>query len=141
MITIAKRFTFDAAHHIDTLPVGHKCRRMHGHTYEVEVELRGPARPDGMVLSYEELAELWAPLHDRLDHRVLNDVPGLQVPTTEALVLWLFDHLVALGLATLLEAVTVRESATTWARLTRDAWYATQRGPGALGYDPELAAK
>lgn len=142
MVTIAKRFTFDAAHHIDTLPDDHKCRRMHGHTYEVEVELRGAPKADGMVLSYEALAEVWGSLHDKLDHRVLNDVPGLEIPTTEALVLWLFDHLVALmGGSRLLSAVTVRESSTTWARLTRDDWYATKRGPGALGHDPAFTTR
>ena len=140
MITIAKRFTFDAAHHIDTMPDNHKCRRMHGHTYEVEVELRGPAQADGMVMSYEDLADVWSRLHDKLDHRVLNEVPGLEVPTTEALVLWLFDHLVALLGGALLQAVTVRESSTTWARLTRDDWFNTRRGVGTLGFDPAFKA-
>lgn len=127
--TIAKRFTFDAAHRLDNLPVDHKCHRMHGHTYEVELEFAGPVKTvgpqRGFVLDYQVIADAWEPIHELLDHRVLNDVPGLEVPTTEYLATWIVIRLAELpmlqsfsNLGTLLTAVTVKESSTTWCRVT-----------------------
>ena len=115
--TIAKRFTFDAAHHLPTVPVDHKCHRMHGHTYEVELVLRGPVGADGFVLDYAVIAEMWQPIHDALDHRCLNDVPGLEVPSTEVLAGWILRRL---NIWKALTAVRIKESSTTWCEMTRD---------------------
>jgi len=126
--TIAKRFTFDAAHHLPMMPEGHKCRREHGHTYEVELVLRGVVRERlGMFVDYADIAEAWRPLHEMLDHHNLNHVPGLQrCPTTEKLVEWIMVMLQrrasdplkngreASDVWSFLHAVRVKESSSTW---------------------------
>lgn len=109
--TIAKTFTFDAAHHLPNLPDGHKCKRMHGHTYRVTLILRGPVNQEtGFVVDYDEIASTWALLHETLDHHLLNEVPGLEVPSTENLVAWIINRLYLPGLI----RVRVEESSTTW---------------------------
>lgn len=139
--TIAKRFTFDAAHRLEHLPADHKCNRLHGHTYTVELEITGPVGTDGFVIDYQVLADAWAPLHELLDHRYLNEVQGLEVPSTERLAVWIAQRLMngtefqgtvdlhVLGVLvlpgfqrdwTLLSAVTVEESTTTWCRVCID---------------------
>lgn len=119
--TVAKRFTFDAAHRLDRLPPEHKCHRMHGHTYEVEIVISGVVDDLGFVVDYADIAELWEPLHQALDHRTLNDVTGLEVPTTENLAGWICVR-ISLGIRKLrdlrnlsinLDRVVVRESTTT----------------------------
>lgn len=114
--TIAKRFTFDAAHRLGNLPANHKCYRMHGHTYEVELVFTGSV-DDGFVLDYADIATMWAPLNELLDHRVLNDVPGLEVPSTEHLAAWICAHMVQVA-AERFSKVIVRESSTTWCEMT-----------------------
>jgi 6-pyruvoyltetrahydropterin/6-carboxytetrahydropterin synthase len=91
-VRIAKTFDFDAAHYLPNVAPGHKCARLHGHTYRVEVSLAGIPDERGMVVDYAELAAAWQPIHDALDHRLLNDIPGLMNPTTEILAPWIHDH-------------------------------------------------
>ena len=117
-ITIAKEFTFDAAHCLPLLPDGHKCKRMHGHTYRAAIVLTGSVDAAGILIDYDEIAKLWAPLHEMLDHRVLNDVSGLSCPTTEVLVHWCLSLLEPeLRAYPNVASVTIRvsESSTTWA--------------------------
>lgn len=124
MITISKTFDFDAAHFLPKVPKGHKCRRLHGHTYRVEVVCAtSDNRLDkrGMVLDYAEIAEAWKVLDAKLDHRCLNKIKGLENPTTEVLAPWIFDRLwktlcVGVGVerSWALIAVKVYESSTTW---------------------------
>ncbi len=115
MVTIAKKFTFDAAHRLD-LPTEHKCSRLHGHTYEVELRVRGELDRRGFVVDYEEIAAASANVLDQLDHRYLNDIPGLEQPSTEVLVRWIAERLrpEIPGLV----SVKVAESSTTWAEYT-----------------------
>lgn len=120
---IAKRFTFDAAHRLTSLPETHKCHRLHGHTYEVELRLDGPIGAHGFVVDYQDIADAWAPIHDALDHRYLNEVPGLEVPSTENLVLWIWARLDTSAIAKHVTAVRVSESSTTWAELSRHGWW------------------
>jgi 6-pyruvoyltetrahydropterin/6-carboxytetrahydropterin synthase len=118
-MTIAKSFTFDAAHCLPLLPEGHKCRRMHGHTYQVTVQLFGSPDPaTGMLIDFDDIAKIWAPLHVQLDHNVLNEVKGLEMPTTENLLLWILDHLEdSFRAHPRISHLTIRvgESTTTWA--------------------------
>jgi len=119
MITIAKSFTFDAAHRLERLPETHKCHRMHGHTYTVELQLSGEPNSNGFVVDYADMAEAWQPIHDLVDHRVLNEVRGLEIPSTEVIVEWIFHKLVDHPvIGPLLAAVVVKESSTTWAKIT-----------------------
>lgn len=129
-IIIAKHFTFDAAHCLPLMPDGHKCQRLHGHTYTVEVQIVGKVKPDGsgIVVDYDDMAKIWAPLHVALDHRYLNEVPGLECPTTENLVAWIVERLAPAfrGHDNVYELrVKVAESSTTWAR---SMWHAIPRG-------------
>ncbi len=128
--TIAKRFTFDAAHRLDCLPPTHKCYGMHGHTYEVELVFTGEIDKNGFVMDYADIADLWQPLHAVLDHKVLNEVPGLGVPSTEHLAGWIFAHLVqckrgqrpltSTPAQAMLTVVRVKESTSTWCSVSRD---------------------
>ncbi len=112
MIEIYKEFTFEAAHRLPNVPVGHKCARLHGHSFRVRVTVSGPVDPvTGWVMDFGDLSAVWRPVYEMLDHRYLNDIPGLENPTSEALAVWIWNHLGAAlpGLV----AVEVRETCTT----------------------------
>jgi len=126
--TIAKRFTFDAAHRLDRLPPDHKCHRMHGHTYEVEIILHGPVDEKGFVVDYAVIELAWQPIFDTIDHRILNDILGLDVPTTENLLRWMFDKIAldkrpaVATLKTALAKIRIYESSTTWCEMSSKEW-------------------
>lgn len=94
MHTLAKRFRFDAAHFLPMVPEGHKCRRLHGHSFEVEISVRGELDPQrGWVLDYGDLGRAVRAVLDPLDHSVLNTIPGLENPTSELLAEWIWERL------------------------------------------------
>lgn len=113
---ICKSFTFDAAHWLPMVADGHKCKRMHGHTYRVEIVCAGDLDRRGMVVDYEEIAKAWLPLMNELDHRVLNEILGLENPTTEILSRFIY-LLVKCDLPSL-SLIRVYESSTTWCEYT-----------------------
>jgi len=91
---IFHEFTFDSAHHLPKSPEGHKCRRLHGHTYRVVVTVGGPlARARGWIGDFSDVEAAFAPIHEALDHRLLNDVAGLENPTSENLAAWIWERL------------------------------------------------
>ncbi|MEO7068557.1 MAG: 6-carboxytetrahydropterin synthase QueD [Rhodanobacter sp.] len=91
---IFKIFTFEAAHRLPHVPEGHKCARLHGHSFRVEIHLEGELDPTtGWVLDFAELKALFQPLYDQLDHHYLNDIDGLDNPTSERLAVWIWDQL------------------------------------------------
>lgn len=91
---IFSRFSLEAARRLPELPPEHPCARLHGHSFQVEVHVRGPLHAElGWVLDFAELQRAWAPIHAALDHRCLNDVPGLENPTSEHLARWIWDRL------------------------------------------------
>ena len=109
---IWKAFDFEAAHRLPHVPEGHKCARLHGHSFRVELHVAGPLRePEGWVMDFADLKTAWRPLHDALDHRYLNEIPGLENPTSEVLARWIWRRL-ADSLPGL-SAVVVRETCTT----------------------------
>lgn len=112
-VTISKTFDFDAAHFLPNVPDGHKCKRMHGHTYRVEVECCGEPQvggpEQGMVVDY---ARIDKPILALLDHRALNEIPGLENPTTEVLAPFILSRLLADGVPAC--RVRVYESSSTW---------------------------
>ena len=112
---IWKEFTFEAAHRLPHVPEGHKCARLHGHSFRVEVHVDGPLRePAGWVMDFADLSAAWRPLHEALDHRYLNEVAGLENPTSEVLARWIWERL-SPALPGLAEIV-VRETCTTACR-------------------------
>ncbi|WP_330334689.1 6-carboxytetrahydropterin synthase QueD [Streptomyces sp. NBC_00536] len=108
---IFREFTFEAAHRLPLVPEGHKCARLHGHSYRVDITVSGEVSGDsGWVMDFGEIKAAFRPLHEELDHHYLNEVPGLENPTSEVLARWIWDRLSG----TLpLSSVTVRETATS----------------------------
>ncbi|MEM1108653.1 MAG: 6-carboxytetrahydropterin synthase QueD [Planctomycetota bacterium] len=91
---ILRKFSFDASHQLFTMPEGHKCRRMHGHTYQCEIVCEGEVDPSvGFFLDYGDLKKHIEPIVDTLDHRYLNEIEGLEVPTAEIIAKWIYDKI------------------------------------------------
>lgn len=115
IVRICKQFDFDAAHWLPHVCAGHKCGRLHGHTYRVDIILEGrPTDYEGWFIDYADIAAAWAPIHEMLDHRCLNEIPGLMNPTTEVLTPWILRSLNTGALSPFLVGVRVYESSTTW---------------------------
>lgn len=87
------RFRFEAAHQLPNVPAGHQCGRMHGHGFEVILHANMTIADADMGLDYDLLAELWRPLQGELQHACLNDIAGLENPTSEMLAAWLWERL------------------------------------------------
>ncbi len=86
---IFKEFTFDSAHFLPNVPEGHKCKNMHGHTYRLRVYCKGEIGENtGWVLDFADVKAVWKPLEKIVDHKVLNDIPGLENPTAEHIAMW-----------------------------------------------------
>jgi len=104
--------TFEAAHRLPHVPEGHKCARLHGHSFRVEVHVEGPVDPElGWVMDFADVRAACAPLRDQLDHRYLNEIDGLDNPTSENVARWIWVRL-APGLPGL-SAIVVRETCTS----------------------------
>lgn len=87
-------FQIEAAHRLPNVPAGHKCARLHGHSFRVEVRVAGePDAHGGWVMDFADVKSAFAPLFDQLDHRYLNDIEGLENPTSEVLACWIFQRL------------------------------------------------
>jgi 6-pyruvoyltetrahydropterin/6-carboxytetrahydropterin synthase len=93
-------FSFDAAHRLPMMPATHKCAALHGHTYRLRVWFAGPVDPtSGFVIEYEWIKAPIDVLIRQLDHRYLNEVPGLENPTVEHIALWIADRLAVINFA------------------------------------------
>jgi 6-pyruvoyltetrahydropterin/6-carboxytetrahydropterin synthase len=93
-VRLIREQRFEAAHRLPKVPAGHKCARLHGHSFKIELVVAGPVDPEtGWFIDYGELDALWQPLHDQLDHNYLNDIQGLDNPTSENLAHWLWNKL------------------------------------------------
>jgi 6-pyruvoyltetrahydropterin/6-carboxytetrahydropterin synthase len=109
---IFKEFTFEAAHRLPNVPPGHKCARLHGHSFRVGVHVTAPVGVEsGWVRDFADISCAMAPVLGQLDHYYLNDIDGLANPTSEVLAGWIWDQLAA----TLpdLSQVVVRETCTS----------------------------
>ena len=114
---IFKAFTLESAHRLPNVPPGHKCARLHGHSFRVEIHVSGPVDPQlGWVMDFADVKAAFDPLFRQLDHNYLNDVPGLENPTSENLARWIWQKL-APSLPQL-SAVVVHETCTSGARYT-----------------------
>lgn len=93
-VRLVKSFGFEAAHWLPTFPDGHKCRRLHGHSFRVEVVVEGDLDPErGYLVDYGDIKAATQPLEHELDHRCLNDIPGLENPTSEMIARWIWNRL------------------------------------------------
>ena len=109
---IFKEFTIEAAHRLPSVPEGHKCGRLHGHSFKIEIHVRAPLkRSSGWVIDFAKIKEAFRPLYDRLDHHYLNEIEGLENPTSENICLWVWERL--WPRLTILSRVIVRETCTS----------------------------
>jgi 6-pyruvoyltetrahydropterin/6-carboxytetrahydropterin synthase len=112
IVELTKRYHFEAAHALTGAPEGHRCRHVHGHTYEVEVTLKGPVEPGtGWLVDYGDITTAVKPVIEILDHQFLNEVEGLEQPTSEHLCAWLWER-IAPSLPHL-SAICVKETPTS----------------------------
>lgn len=104
-----KEFQFEAAHRLPGVPEGHPCGRLHGHSFKVRITVEGPVDGyTGYVIDFGDIIDAFSPWLEKLDHHYLNEVPGLENPTSENLAIWIWDKLA--GSLPLLSAVEVRET-------------------------------
>jgi 6-pyruvoyl tetrahydropterin synthase/QueD family protein len=111
---IFKEFTFEAAHRLPYVSEGHKCGRLHGHSFRVELHVAGQVEPEsGWLMDFAELKEQFEPLYDQLDHNYLNEIQGLENPTSENIARWIWTNLKPL--VPQLSQVIIRETCTSGA--------------------------
>lgn len=112
---IFKDFHFEAAHRLPNVPEGHKCARLHGHSFHLRVSVAGEvAEPTGWIMDFGDLKAAVKPVIERLDHYYLNEIPGLENPTSENLARWLWQALKPVLPA--LSCVEIRETCTSGCR-------------------------
>jgi 6-pyruvoyl tetrahydropterin synthase/QueD family protein len=109
---IFKEFTFEAAHRLPHVPEGHKCGRLHGHSFRVEIHIGGPVEPEsGWLMDFAEVKYHFEPLYRQLDHNYLNEIEGLENPTSENIACWIWQRLKPI--LPQLSRVVVRETCTS----------------------------
>ena len=116
---IFKTFTLESAHRLPNVPAGHKCARVHGHSFRVEIHVSGPVDTHyGWVMDFADVKSAFEPLYRQLDHHYLNDVAGLENPTSENLARWIWRELKP-RLASL-SKIVVHETCTSGASYAGD---------------------
>ena len=112
---IFKVFTIEAAHRLPNVPEGHKCARLHGHSFRIELNVAGePGEHSGWVMDFADVKAAFEPLYRQLDHHYLNDIEGLENPTSEQLPIWIWERLKPALPA--LDEVVVHETCTAGCR-------------------------
>jgi len=92
---VFKIFQIEAAHYLPNVPAEHKCRRLHGHSFRIELHVAGAVGAHtGWVVDFAELSRAFQPLFEQLDHRCLNEIQGLGNPTSENLAIWIWERLI-----------------------------------------------
>jgi 6-pyruvoyltetrahydropterin/6-carboxytetrahydropterin synthase len=93
-VSIYKEFTFEAAHKLPNVPDGHKCGRLHGHSYRIRIHLSGDIDPTlGWFIDFSDVKKIFSPILEQLDHHYLNAIEGLENPTAEVIAIWVWDKL------------------------------------------------
>lgn len=109
---IFKDFHFESAHLLPNVPPGHKCGRLHGHSFQVRLVICGEVDvASGWVMDFSDIKALFKPVLEQLDHYYLNDIPGLENPTSENLARWIWRRMQPV--LPLLSAVEIRETCTS----------------------------
>jgi 6-pyruvoyltetrahydropterin/6-carboxytetrahydropterin synthase len=89
-----KEFAFEAAHRLPNVPAGHKCGRLHGHSFRARIFVSGPLGDrTGWVVDFADIKDAFGPYYDQLDHHYLNEIEGLENPTSEVLARWIYERL------------------------------------------------
>lgn len=109
---IGRTYRFESAHQLPLVPDGHKCKNMHGHNYRIEVTVSGTLDKRGFVLDFAEMDADILPLIKKVDHKVLNDVEGLENPTAELIANWFLNRIKGC------ESVRVYETDDCWAEVS-----------------------
>ena len=110
-VELRKTFQFEAAHSLPNLPTNHKCPRLHGHSFKAEFVVEGDCDPKlGWVIDYADITAAFKPLWEQLDHHYLNEIEGLENPTSENVAVWIWERLKPN--LPLLTAVEVAETCT-----------------------------
>jgi 6-pyruvoyltetrahydropterin/6-carboxytetrahydropterin synthase len=110
-VEIFKIFTIEAAHLLPNVPENHKCRRLHGHSFRIEIHVAGPVEEkSGWIMDFADLSRAFQPIYEQLDHHYLNEIEGLQNPTSEHLARWIWRKLKPV--LPVLSKVVVRETCT-----------------------------
>lgn len=118
-VEIFKEFTFESAHRLPHVPAGHKCGRLHGHSFKVGLHLTGPLDPHtGWIRDFAEVKAIFKPIYEQLDHNYLNDIPGLENPTSEVIAKWIWDQVKPLMPE--LSKVRIHETCTSGCEYTGD---------------------
>ena len=111
-VSLTKSFNFEAAHWLPCFPEEHKCRRLHGHSFKVDIVVEGEVAPEkGYLVDFGDLKKVVGPVIDSLDHRLLNDIPGLENPTSEMIARWIWEQIA--DQVPLLSEVHVMETCTS----------------------------
>ena len=111
-IEIVKDFRFEAAHYLPNVPEGHKCRRMHGHSFRGEVAVRGAVgERSGWVMDFADVKKAVDPIVGRLDHYLLNEIEGLDNPTSERVAIWIWERLAPA--LPMLHRITIEETCSS----------------------------
>jgi 6-pyruvoyltetrahydropterin/6-carboxytetrahydropterin synthase len=93
-VRLTKDYSFEAAHTLPHVPIGHKCARMHGHSFQVEISVEGEIDPhQGWLMDHSDISSVMEPILKELDHAYLNDISGLENPTFEVLAGWIWEKL------------------------------------------------
>jgi 6-pyruvoyltetrahydropterin/6-carboxytetrahydropterin synthase len=91
---IFKEFTIEAAHRLPNVPAEHKCGRLHGHSFRIQVHVEGPLDQRlGWIVDFADIKAAFRPIEDRIDHRYLNEIEGLENPTSENIARWIWRQL------------------------------------------------
>jgi len=116
IFSVTRRYAFEAAHWLPLVADGHKCKRVHGHNYEIEVTVDAYAlRPDGFIIDFWDLDKIVDPIVERVDHRTLNEIAGLGNPTAELISKWFFDAIKPHIIGGALRRVRCFETKNCWA--------------------------
>lgn len=109
---IYKEFSFEAAHLLPNVPVGHKCGRLHGHSFHITIFVNGAVdKHSGWVMDFSDIKSVFKPIYEQLDHYYLNDIPGLENPTSENLAIWIWNKLKPV--LPILSKIQVKETCTS----------------------------